>query len=118
MQNGKFKYQLKNNNVLTEISGECFYSEEKILSFCESDNTQISIDLKQKTFQRENEEMLLSLDFETSRGQILVKELNKKLELQLRVNSSVLENRKFVVSYTLAEYEDFEFSIEWILDGE
>lgn len=118
MQKGKFSYQLKNNDIITKVNGECFYKDEGVLSFIETDNTEISIDLKEKTFQRENNEMLLFLDFSLSKGKILVKELNNELDLQLKVNSHKMDDGKFSVNYTLSDQENFEFLIEWTLGGE
>ena len=44
MEQLKFKYHLKNDNLLTEFEGVCvYYTEKQILAFKESDGTQVSL---------------------------------------------------------------------------
>ena len=60
----KFTYQLKSNDLLTKLEGNCFYYDEKqVLAFKEKNGTQVFVDLNHFLLTRENEEMILVLDF-------------------------------------------------------
>ena len=46
MRQGKFKYHLKNDDLLTEFEGFCFYYDDRnILVFREQNGTQVFVDL-------------------------------------------------------------------------
>lgn len=118
MQKGKFKYQLKSKDVLNEYEGICSYSQDDILTFCEPDNTKVLIDLENSILKRENDEMLLTLNFLKNEGIIFVKELDRKIDLQMKVNSKKIEKNRLIINYTLSNQDEFEFFIEWFLGGE
>lgn len=119
MIQGKFKYHLKNDDLLTEFEGICFYYDDRnILAFREQNGTQVFVDLGHSLLTRENNDMLLVLDFNGGQSYINMKKMNQRMPLSLKVNSKALEKNKFVVNYTLSEQNDFNFIIEWILGGE
>ena len=119
MKKGKFKYHLRNDDLLTEFEGVCFYYEDKeILVFMEKDKTQVFIDFKHFLLTRENDEMFLVLDFNGGDSYVDMKNMKRRLPLSLKVISKELESNKFMVNYNLSEQNNFEFIIEWTLGGE
>lgn len=119
MRQGKFKYHLKNDDLLTEFEGFCFYYDDRnILVFREQNGTQVFVDLNHSLLTRENDDMLLVLDFNGGQSYINMKKMNRQMPLALKVNSKNLETNRFIVNYTLSEQNNFEFIIEWILGSE
>ena len=57
-------------DVLNEYEGICSYSQDDILTFCEPDNTKVLIDLENSILKRENDEMLLTLNFLKNRWMV------------------------------------------------
>ena len=114
MNKKNFKYYLKNEDILTEFQGECyFYEEKKVLVFVEENGTQVFLDLNHSLLTRENDEMLLVLDFNEKSSYVEMKKLNKKMLLELKVDKKELEANKFMVNYILSGQNKFEFIIEW-----
>jgi len=119
MKQAKFKYCLKNADLLTEFDGDCYYYDDrKILVFRELNGTQVFVDLNHSLLTRENDEMLLVLDFNSGNSCVEMKKMNKKIEMPTKINEKKVENNKFMVNYTLSENNNFEFVIEWDLGGE
>ena len=120
MRQGKFKYHLKNDDLLTEFEGVCFYYEEKnILAFKEqNNNTQVFVDFNHFLLTRENNEMLLVLDFNGGESYINMKKMNQKMPLELIIKDKNVIGNKFIVNYTLSGQNDFEFILEWFFGGE
>lgn len=119
MRQGKFKYYLKNEDLLTEFEGMCFYYDDRnILVFKEQNGTQVFVDLNHFVLTRENADMLLVMDFNGGESYINMKKMNRQMPLSLKVNSKRLEQNKFMINYTLSDQNNFDFIIEWILDGE
>lgn len=119
MRQGKFKYHLKNDDLLTEFEGFCFYYDDRnILVFREQNGTQVFVDLNHSLLTRENDDMLLVLDFNGGQSYINMKKMNRQMPLALKVNSKNLETNRFIVNYTLSEQNNFEFIIEWMLGSE
>lgn len=119
MKQGKFKYHLKNEDLVTEFEGICFYYDDKnILVFKEQNGTQVFVDFNHFLLTRENDEMLLVLDFNGGKSYIHMKKMNREMPLSLKVTAKSLEQNRFRVHYTLSEQNNFEFILEWILGGE
>lgn len=115
----KFTYQLKSNDLLTKLEGNCFYYEEKqVLAFKEKNGTQVFVDLNHFLLTRENEEMILVLDFNNGNSYVQMKKMNQKIDMPTKIKYRKLENNKFMVNYVLSEQNNFEFEIEWTLGGE
>ena len=114
MKKNNFKYHLRNEEVLTEFEGECYFYEEKnVLVFMEENGTQVFIDFNHSLLTRENDEMLLVLDFNEKNSYVEMKKMNKKMPLELKVDKKQIEQNKFMVNYTLSGQNKFEFIIEW-----
>ena len=119
MKKIKFKYHLKNEDLLTEFEGDCYFYEEKnVLVFVEDNGTQVFIDYKHSLLTRENDEMLLVLDFNEKSSYVEMKKMNKRMDLDLKVDKKELNDNKFMVNYTLSGQNKFEFVIEWFPDDE
>lgn len=119
MEKGKFKYHLKNEDLLTEYEGSCYYYEDKgILVFKEDNGTQVFVDFKNSLLTRENDEMFLVLDFNNGESYVDMKKMDNRLPISLKVKSKELDQNKFMVNYSLSDRNDFEFIIEWFLGDE
>lgn len=119
MKQGTFKYHLKNEDLVTEFSGVCFFYEDKnILAFKEQNGTQVFVDFNRFLLTRENNEMLLVMDFNGGQSYINMKKMNQQMPLSLSVMDKKIELNRFMVNYTLSEQNKFEFVLEWILGGE
>lgn len=119
MRQGTFKYHLKNEDLVTEFNGACFFYEDKnILVFREQNGTQVFVDFNRFLLTRENNEMLLVMDFNGGQSYINMKKMNQRMPLSLSVVDKKLESNRFMVNYTLSEQNKFEFILEWILGGE
>lgn len=119
MKQGRFKYHLKNDDLVTQFEGVCFYYEDRnIIAFRESNGTQVFIDFSRSLMTRENDEMLLVFDFNGGDSYINMKKMNRKMPMSLKVESKALEANKFMINYILSEHNKFEFTLEWVLGGE
>jgi len=119
MKKTKFKYHLKSDELLTEFDGECFYYEDKnVLSFNEPNGMRVFLDLNRLLLTRENDEMLLVLDFNAGNSYVQMKKMNQKIDMPTKINQAKIENNKFMTNYSLSENNNFEFIIEWTLGGE
>lgn len=118
MQKAKFKYHLKNDDIIHTIEGLSSYDEDKNQLTFQEDETDVLIDLNNLILTRDNKEMRLILDFKKSIGNMYMKELEKSVELPLKIDNVKLENNIFSVKYTLSFESKFEFIIKWTLGGE
>lgn len=114
MIKGNFKYNLKSNDLAVEYEGECIYYDDKnILMYKEENGTDVLIDLANLILTRENEEMLLVLNFSLGESYINMKKMNGKMPLMLTVNDKKIESNLFSVNYTLSDQNKFKFTLEW-----
>jgi len=115
----KFKYRLKNNDLVTCFDGTGYYNgDKKVFSFNEEDGTKFTFNMNDLILTRENYEMLLTFDFNNGNSFIQMKQLENKIELPVKIIDIKLEPNKFMANYNLSENNNFEFIIEWTLGGE
>ena len=81
----------------------------------EENGTDVRIDLANLILTRENEEMLLVLNFSLGESYINMKKMNGKMPLMLTVNDKKIESNLFSVNYTLSDQNKFKFTLEWTL---
>lgn len=119
MVQSKFKYHLKNSNLITEFEGVCLYDiNRQTLEFKESDGTKVLVDLEHLLMTRENDDTVLVLDFNNGNSYIKLKNMNQRMDMPTKITKKELRQNKFMVNYTLNEHNNFEFIIEWNLGGE
>lgn len=116
---GNLKYTLKNEDSVTKFEGSCVFDKEKnILSYKEQNNTDVLIDLEQLTLTRENEEMLLKLDFNKGESYVQIKNMEGNIPLVVTTNIKELKGNSLFINYSLSLEENFELKIEWLLESE
>lgn len=119
MKKGKIKYWVKNESSVTEFNGECtYYDDKNIILYNEEDKTRVILDLNNNLFSRENDEMILVLDFNGKDSHVEMKNLQKTLPLDLDVDELRKEYNTFRVKYKLSKDNNFEFYLEWNIEGE
>ncbi|MBQ7137197.1 MAG: hypothetical protein IJO43_04405 [Bacilli bacterium] len=119
MKKAKFKYYLKNNDLVTCFdSNGYYYEDKKVLVFNEDNGTQVFVDMNNLLLTRENTEMLLVIDFNNGNSFVQMKQMGKKIEMPTQITHKKLESNRFMANYTLSENNNFEFMIEWFLGGE
>ena len=84
MIKGNFKYNLKSDDLAVEYEGECvYYNDKNILMYKEENGTDVLIDLTNLILTRENEEMLLVLNFSSGESYLNMKKM-KAFQKKLR----------------------------------
>lgn len=113
----KTKIKIYSNNEKIEYDVNSIYNEEiNKLIYKEPDNTKTSYDYKNKTLTRENDELRMEYNFitgKTSRGRILIKDLNQSLEVDIRTNKIVQKDNNIQIEYEM-ENQKFKYIIEVI----
>ncbi len=115
MQKILFQYHLKNDDDTITYKGEGTCENGKI-SFLE-ENTKVIFDYNLYTLKRENEEMILSLDFKNSQASIKVKNIDNIIDLKVIVKKIKIEESYFLVNYSL-DNSNFLFELKWDIGGE
>lgn len=76
--------------------------ESGIISYQENNNTYVYLDTNKDELIRENNEITLKYIFDeskTTKGNIMVKELNQELALDIKTNKIEKENNRYKVEY-------------------
>ena len=86
------------------------------IKYKEKDNTTVIFDYNNKTLIRDNEELSMHYKFSKTKkttGTILIKELNKKLTLEIKTTNLIIENNNVEISFII-ENNKFVYKIEVI----
>lgn len=113
-----FKATINNgkDNITTEGIGN--YKEKNLLiNYKEEDNTSVLLNLSEKKLIRENDEMLLEIDFCNNNNSIYVKEFSKKIYLDISNVTTIIKENSFNLGYEL-ENNKYTYKIEWKNEGD
>ena len=113
----KIKIKIYSNEEKTEYEVFGIYNEEqnKII-YKEPDNTTTSYDYKNKSLIRENTELKMEYNFttkNTSRGRILIKDLNQNIEVSIKTINIEQKEKNTQIEYEI-EKQKFKYIIEVI----
>ena len=102
------KIKVKIDNIENIV--DCTIDNE-VINYKEIDNTNTYYDLNSNILIRDNDDIHMIYDFNNKKGSILIKEMNRELELLLE-NVDIEKNKNNVrVSYSI-ENNDFIYELE------
>ena len=85
--------------------------DSEVINYKEIDNTVVYYDLKNNILIRDNDDLHMIYDFNNKKGTILIKEMDRELELSIE-NIDIERNKNNVrVNYTI-ENNDFLYELE------
>ena len=85
--------------------------DSEVINYKELDNTSVYYDLKNNILIRDNDDLHMIYDFNNKEGTILIKEMDRELELLIE-NIDIERNKNNVkVSYSI-ENNDFLYELE------
>lgn len=93
-----------------------FHPELQQIVYLEDDKTKTTIELKNVKLRRENKELQMEYPFErqnVTQGMIKVKELNKKLLVNIKTIEVIQKNKNIEIEYKL-EDEKYKYKLEVI----
>jgi len=102
------KIKVKINDLETIVDSNI---DNNIIRYMEPDNTNVSYDLDKNILERDNEDIHLIYDFTNKTGSILVKEMDKELELSIENVLIERNNNNVRVNYSI-ENDDFIYEVE------
>ena len=103
---------LTDEKLVEETTGSF---ESGIISYKESNNTYVYLDINRHELVRENDDMTMKYMFneeEVTIGKIFVKELNHEIELDLRTVKIEKEGHKYRVEYIVGN-DTFTYEVEY-----
>lgn len=87
--------------------------ESGIISYKENNNTYVYLDINRHELIRENDELTMKYFFKekaTTKGKILIKELNQNIELDIKTTKIEKDDHKYKVEY-MVEEETFAYEV-------
>ncbi len=111
MANKKLRITIINNDSNSSYDVLGTYNNN-IYEYREPDtDTKVLFDAKKLTLSRSNEEIDMTYDFNNGIGNIFIKELNKELEITIKVLEKEIKEEKISLKY-LIEEDIFNYKIE------
>lgn len=102
----KIKVRIDNTENIVDYT-----IDSEVINYKELDNTVVYYDLKNNILIRDNDDLHMIYDFNNKKGTILIKEMDRELELSIE-NIDIERNKNNVrVSYTI-ENNDFLYELE------
>lgn len=102
----KIKVRIDNTENIVDYT-----IDSEVINYKELDNTSVYYDLKNNILIRDNDDLHMIYDFNNKKGTILIKEMDRELELSIE-NIDIERNKNNVrVSYTI-ENNDFLYELE------
>ena len=106
MSNSKLKVRIDNTENIVDYS-----IDSEVINYKEIDNTTVYYDLNNNILIRDNDDIHMIYDFNNKKGNILIKEMDRELELLIE-NIDIERNKNNVkVSYSI-ENNDFLYELE------
>lgn len=87
--------------------------QDEVLKYKERDNTTVIYDYKNNSLFRENNELRMEYSFNSGKGNILIKELNKELNVDIKIKKLERKNNDIEIEYIM-ENTNFLYKIEEI----
>jgi len=85
--------------------------DKEIISYNELDNTLVNYDLDKNILIRDNDEIYMIYDFNNKKGTILIKEIDRELEILIENIDIERDKNNIRVSYSI-ENNDFLYELE------
>lgn len=102
----KIKVRIDNTENIVDYT-----IDSEVINYKELDNTSVYYDLKNNILIRDNDDLHMIYDFNNKKGTILIKEMDRELELSIE-NIDIERNKNNVrVSYAI-ENNDFLYELE------
>ena len=102
----KIKVRIDNTENIVDYT-----IDSEVINYKEIDNTVVYYDLKNNILIRDNDDLHMIYDFNNKKGTILIKEMDRELELSIE-NIDIERNKNNVrVSYII-ENNDFLYELE------
>ncbi len=111
----KVKTQIKNNEEICDYTTTAVINNEKII-YTEKDKTKVLYDFKNNELIRDNNKLRLKYKFDLNsktEGSILIKDLDKVLNVYIKTNKLINKKNIIEINYTL-DKDQFEYKIEVI----
>lgn len=111
MSNKKLRITINNNNRNNsyDVLGE--YDNE-IYNYIEPDtNTKVLFDVEKEILSRGNDELDMNYDFSNEIGSIYVKDLERNIDVTIKVLNKEINNNKVSINYMIDE-DTFNYIIE------
>lgn len=106
MSNSKLKVKIDNTENIVNYS-----IDSEVINYKEIDNTTVYYDLNNNILIRDNDDIHMIYDFNNKKGTILIKEMDREIELLIE-NIDIERNKNNVkVSYSI-ENNDFIYELE------
>lgn len=106
MSNSKLKVRIDNTENIVDYS-----IDSEVINYKEIDNTNVYYDLNNNILIRDNDDIHMIYDFNNKKGNILIKGMDRELELLIE-NIDIERNKNNVkVSYSI-ENNDFLYELE------
>ena len=109
----KVKIQIKNNHGDNKFDTIAILQDE-VIKYTEEDNTKVKYNYKNNELIRENNELLMKYSFNSdkiTKGEILVKELDRNLDIEIKTKSIDRKDNDLKVEFSI-EDEKFIYRIE------
>lgn len=104
----KSKLKVKINDLESIIDSTI---KDSIIKYMEPDNTEVSYNLLENILIRDNDDIYMIYDFNNKKGTILIKEMDKELELLIENIDIERINNNVRVNYSI-ENNDFIYELE------
>ena len=88
---------------------------DDIISYQETNNTNVYLDINKNELIRENKEILMKYIFiknRRSKGTIFIKEMNKKLEVEIETDELIKKDNYYYIKYKIEENK-FEYEVSY-----
>ena len=102
------KIRVKINDLETIVDSNI---DNSIIKYMEPDNTSVFYDLNKNILERDNEDIHMIYDFNNKNGSILVKDIEKELEISIENILIDRDNNNVRVNYSI-ENDDFLYEVE------
>lgn len=112
----KIKVKIKNKDQLLKNTYNAIYiKEQECIKYQETDKTKVTLNKKDNILIRENNFMYMKYIFlnnNISIGDILLKDINKSVKVNIKTKKIIKNSNKFLVKYELLDSnESFEYEI-------
>ena len=106
MPKTKLKVRIDNTEYIVNYS-----IDKEIISYKELDNTLVNYDLDKNILIRDNDEIHMIYDFNNKTGSILIKEMDRELEILIENIDIERDKNNIKVNYSI-ENNDFMYELE------
>ena len=106
MPKTKLKVRIDNTEYIVNYS-----IDKEIISYKELDNTLVNYDLDKNILIRDNDEIHMIYDFNNKTGSILIKEMDRELEILIEDIDVERDKNNIKVNYSI-ENNDYMYELE------